>query len=77
MASKFRLQIVNADTGAVVQSWHGGDAIESDIIETVLAHARSKHVGIGASTKSVEQTMRAAWHATLHSLKKSIPPAKR
>lgn len=78
MPSQFRLQIVRVSDGEVVQRWAGGDPVEVDLVDAVMSElAAGRHIGVAATTKTVESAVRAAWQRVLFSLKSQVRPSRR
>jgi hypothetical protein len=59
MASRFRLQVVNLDTGRVVE-WAPGQQVERDLVTELCARVAAKGVGVGRSTAHVVEDVRTA-----------------
>lgn len=71
MASEYRLQIVQRDTGKVVE-WAPGLAAEVELVENFCARLKAKGVGLGTSEAHVLADARAAFGELLHDLKAQI-----
>lgn len=71
MPSAFRLQIVHAGTGTVVQ-WAPGLAAEVELIDNLCRRVQAKGVGFGKSETHVLADVRDALGELLYDLKAQI-----
>lgn len=76
MASAYRVQIVDADTGDVVYHAYPGLQAEAELIANLQTRVRAKGVGIGRTEAHVIQDVGAAFVELLHDLKSGVPPKR-
>lgn len=69
--SEFRMQIIHAETGKVVE-WMPGREIEGELIESLCAKVRLKGVGLGRTTDHVVNDVRTAFQELLYELKSRV-----
>lgn len=71
MPSAYRLQIVHAEDGRVVE-WAPGLSAEIELIDNLCARVQAKGVGVGKTEAHVLADVRAAFHDLLRDLKSQI-----
>jgi hypothetical protein len=76
MASAYRVQIIDAETGKVVYHEHPGLRAEAELIANLQGRVRAKGVGIGRSEDQVVARVAEAMHELLLDLKQTIPPKR-
>lgn len=71
MASRYLMQIVDRDTGDVVQ-FEPGTAIERDFVSDIVRKTSAKGVGLGRTTSHVVGDVRAAIEEAIFELKAQV-----
>lgn len=74
MPSLYRLQIIEAATGEVVQRWLPGLAAEVELIDNLATRVVAKGVGVGRTAAHVKADVIDAMQELLHDLKRTVPP---
>lgn len=76
MASAYRVQIVDHETGEVVHAWAPGLEVEVELIENLKRRVQAKGVGLTRTTQHVLEDIDAAMRELLHDLKRTVPPKR-
>jgi len=71
MASEFKIQVVHASNGMVVE-WAPGLSVEKDLETELLARIKAKGVGVGRTSAHVLEDVKAALRELLYELKSQV-----
>lgn len=72
MASRFRVQIVERESGTVVAEWIPGRLQEETFIADICQRVKAKGVGLGRTTSHVLTDVQVAIEDWLTSLKSQV-----
>ena len=73
MASNYKIQVVYARSGAVVE-WAPGQQVEKDLGTELIARVKVKKVGLMKTEAHVLEAVQQALHELLYELKDSVTP---
>jgi len=73
MPSRFLMQIVDRETGDVVQ-WEPGLRVEQDFVDACVQRILSLGVGLGRTAKHVETDVRNGIEQAIFQLKARVKP---
>lgn len=73
LVSDFRLQVIHAATGKpVLDPWHPGSAIETDLVDDLAARLKGKGIGYFKTEAKVLEGLRSAFVEMLYDLKRRV-----